>query len=85
MHMEMAMSCIHNFTPGSPFMVAIPLLGNLNNNIAMFAVIADNNLGVDGDESLNGLKFHPFPNPAQDKITIQFTSEYKNTSFRKYF
>lgn len=71
----------HNFTPGGPFMVTNSAFGgNLNNNIAMFAVIADNNLGVDGDESLNGLKVSSFPNPAQDEITIQFTSEYKNTS-----
>ena len=71
----------HNFTPGGPFMVTNSAFGgNLNNNIAMFAVIADNNLGVEGDESLNGLKVSSFPNPAQDEITIQFTSEYKNTS-----
>ena len=54
--------------------------GNLNNNIAMFAVIADNSLGVDGDESLNGLKVSSFPNPAKDEITIQYINENTSTS-----
>ncbi len=71
----------HNFTPGGPFMVTNSAFGgNLNNNIAMFAVIADNNLGVDSDESLNGLKVSSFPNPAQDEITIQYINDYANTS-----
>ena len=43
----------HNFTPGGPFMVTNSAFGgNLNNNIAMFAVIGDNNLGIDSDEFL---------------------------------
>ena len=71
----------HNFTPGGPFMVTNSAFGgNLNNNIAMFAVIADNNLGVDGDESLNGLKVSSFPNPVKNEITIQYTNENTSTS-----
>ena len=71
----------HNFTAGGPFMVTNSAFGgNLNNNIAMFAVIAENNLGVDGEESLNGLKVSSFPNPAKDEITIQYINENTNTS-----
>ena len=46
----------------------------------MFAVIAENNLGVDGEESLNGLKVSSFPNPAKDEITIQYINENTTTS-----
>ena len=43
--------CISQFYPGGPFMVTNSAFGgNLNNNIAMFAVIGDNNLGIDSDE-----------------------------------
>lgn len=71
----------HNFTAGGPFMVTNSAFGgNLNNNIAMFAVIAENNLGVDGEESLNGLKVSSFPNPAKDEITIQYINENTSTS-----
>ena len=71
----------HNFTPGGPFMVTNSAFGgNLNNNIAMFAVIYDNSLGIDGNESLNGLKVSSFPNPAQEEITIQYTTDYASSS-----
>ena len=71
----------HNFTPGGPFMVTNSAFGgNLNNNIAMFAVIGDNNLGIDSDEFFNGLQVSAFPNPATDYLNVQYRLEYPSSS-----
>ena len=37
----------------------------------MFAVIGDNNLGIDSDEFFNGLQVSTFPNPATDYLNVQ--------------
>lgn len=48
------------------------LFGGLNNNIAMFAVIGNANVGIDSDEFLNGVQMSAFPNPASVNTTIEF-------------
>ncbi|MCT4582282.1 MAG: T9SS type A sorting domain-containing protein [Flavobacteriales bacterium] len=47
----------------------------LDNNIAIFAVIGDNNVGIDDDEFFNGVQLSAFPNPAVEMTTISFNLE----------
>lgn len=49
--------------------------GSLNNNFAAFAVIGDQNVGIDSDGYLNGLKMSAFPNPANDIVNIEYGVE----------
>lgn len=66
----------HNLTAGAPFMVTNSAFGgNLNNNIAMFAVISSNDVGIDSENSFNGLRASAYPNPANDFVTINFQME----------
>ena len=47
----------------------------LDNNIAIFAVIGDNNVGINDNEFYNGVQLSAFPNPATVETTISFNLE----------
>lgn len=48
---------------------------SLDNNIAIFPVIGDNNVGIDDNEFFNGVQLSAFPNPAVNNTTISFRLE----------
>ena len=48
---------------------------SLDNNIAMFAVIGDNNVGINDNEFFNGVQLSAYPNPAVENTTISFRLE----------
>jgi hypothetical protein len=49
--------------------------GSLNNNFAAFPVIGDQNVGIESNGYLNGLKMSAFPNPANDVVNINYGIE----------
>lgn len=46
--------------------------GNLDNNIAVFAVIDDGSVGINDTEFFNNMQLSVFPNPAIDHATISY-------------
>lgn len=48
---------------------------SLSNNTAVFAVIGDNNVGIESNEFYNGVQLSAFPNPATVSTTISFNLE----------
>lgn len=46
--------------------------GGLNNNIGLFPVISNSNVGIDSDEFLNGVQMSAYPNPVSVNSTIEF-------------
>lgn len=46
--------------------------GNLDNNIAIFPVIDENNVGINDKEFYNDMQLSAFPNPANNQATISF-------------
>ncbi|CAG5079550.1 T9SS type A sorting domain-containing protein [Parvicella tangerina] len=49
--------------------------GSLNANVAIFPVIGDQNVGIESNGYLNGLKMSAYPNPANDVININYGLE----------
>lgn len=49
--------------------------GSLNNNFAAFPVIGDQNVGIEQNGYLNGLRMSAFPNPANDVVNINYAVE----------
>lgn len=55
---------------------------SIGNNMAVFAVVGDNNVGVGDEEYYNGVQLSAFPNPAVENTTISFNLEknFENVS-----
>lgn len=51
------------------------LFGGLDLNVAIFPVIGDQNIGIESNEFLNGLKMSAYPNPANDVVNINYGIE----------
>ncbi len=49
--------------------------GSLDCNIAIFPVIGDQNIGIESNGYLNGLKMSAYPNPANDVVNINYGIE----------
>jgi len=47
-------------------------LAGTNNNMALFAVLADETVDINNAASLNGMKAVAFPNPAKEFVNVQF-------------
>ncbi|HCQ29214.1 MAG TPA: hypothetical protein DIU39_02945 [Flavobacteriales bacterium] len=61
----------HNYN-GSWYVTNFLFGGNLNNNIALFAVVDANYVCAGTEEYMNGVQLSTYPNPATDQITISF-------------
>lgn len=48
---------------------------SLDNNLAIFPVIGDNNVGIDDNEFFNGVQLSAYPNPATFNTTISYRLE----------
>lgn len=48
---------------------------SVGNNMAIFAVVGDNNVGINDNEFYNGVQLSAFPNPATVETTISFNLE----------
>ena len=57
------------------WLVTDDAFGGLNNNIAIFPVIDKNFVGINDDQTYNGMKLSAFPNPAVDQTTISYSLE----------
>jgi len=62
--------------------VTADVFGGLNNNVALFPVIGNANVGIDSDEFLNGIQMSAFPNPATVNTTIEFNLNKAFTSVK---
>jgi hypothetical protein len=62
----------HYIPAQSAFYITDDLFGGLNNNIAIFAVIDDNYVGVEDHDFLNNMQLSAYPNPAKDQTTISY-------------
>ncbi len=65
---------------GSVWAVTDDMFGGLNNNIALFAVVSNSNVGIESNDFLGGIQMSAFPNPAKENTTIAFNL---NKSFNK--
>ena len=57
---------------GANWWVTDFVFGGLNNNIGLFAVIGNSNVGIDSDEFFNGVQMSAYPNPVSVNSTIEF-------------
>lgn len=74
---EGANLAFHKAGVNNNWYVTSSLIGNpgLNNNIAIFPVIDANFVGINDDQTYNGMKLSAFPNPAVDQTTISYSLE----------